>query len=78
MEWVKGEMYDEKKYPLDKNLIYFLVEFSFIFCPISNKTIFLKTTKIYIFPTYSAKRNLQSHILRGYLKNSSNKICDVM
>ena len=24
-------MYDEKKYPLDKNLTYFLVEFTFIF-----------------------------------------------
>ena len=33
---------------------------------------------MYIFPTYSPKRNLQSHILRGYLKNSANKICDVI
>ena len=28
---LKGEMYRGKKYPLDKNLIHFLVEFTFIF-----------------------------------------------
>ena len=50
----------------------------FYFPPISNISILLKTIKMYIFPTYSPKRNLQSHILRGYLKNSANKICDVM
>ena len=50
----------------------------FYFHPISNISILLKNTKMYIFPTYSPKRILQSHILRGYLKNSANKICDVM
>ena len=28
-------MYDEKKYPLDKNLTYFLAEFAFIFLPLA-------------------------------------------
>ena len=31
----KGEMYNEKKYPLDRNLTYFLVEFTFIFFPLA-------------------------------------------
>ena len=29
---------------------------------------------MYVFPIYSPKWNLQSHILREYLKNSANKI----
>ena len=46
---VKGEMYDEKKHSLDRNLTYFLVELTFIFPPISNISVFLKTTKLYIY-----------------------------
>ena len=76
--FIKREMYDGRKYPRDKNLTYFWVEFTFYFSPISNISLFLKTTKMYIFPTYSPKRNLQSNILRRYLKNSANKICDIM
>ena len=29
--FIKGEIYDGKKYPLDKNLTYFLEEFTFSF-----------------------------------------------
>ena len=32
---VRGEMYDEKKHPLDRNLTYFLVELTFIFLPLA-------------------------------------------
>ena len=32
---VRGEMYDGKKHPLDKNLTYFLVELTFIFYPLA-------------------------------------------
>ena len=46
---VKGEMYDGKKHSLDRNLTYFLVELTFIFPPISNISVFLKTTKLYIY-----------------------------
>ena len=42
---VKGEMYDGKKHSLDRNLTYFLVELTFIFPPISNISVFLKTQK---------------------------------
>ena len=72
-------MYDEKKYLLDKNGTYFFGKIYFYFPLISNKVLFFKkNTKMYIFSTYSPKRNLQSHILPGCLKNSANKICDVM
>ena len=33
---------------------------------------------MYIFRTYSPKRNLRSHFLRKYLKALANKICDAM
>ena len=33
---------------------------------------------MYIFPTYFAKRNFQSHFLRKFLKALTNKICDIM
>ena len=42
---VKGEMYDGIKHSLDRNLTYFLVELTFIFPPISNISVFLKTQK---------------------------------
>ena len=58
-EHIKREIKDGKKYPLDKNLTYFLVEFTLIFLRLTI------TTKMYIFPTYSPKRNLESHILHG-------------
>lgn len=32
---IKGEMYDERKYPLDKSWTYFLGEFTFIFPPLA-------------------------------------------
>ena len=48
------------------------------FPPIRNKSIIFETRKMYIFPTYYAKRNLRSHFLRKFLKALTNKICDVM
>ena len=64
--------------PIRQELNIFFGSIPFYFPPISNISILLKNTKMYIFPTYSPKRILQSHILRGCLKNSANKICDVM
>ena len=45
------------------------------FCPIRIKSIFFQTTKMHIFLTYFAKRNVRSHFLRKFLKAL---ICDVM
>ena len=37
---IKGKMFDEKKYSLDKNLTYFLVESTFIFLPLAIEAFF--------------------------------------
>ena len=58
--------------------IFFLAEFTYIFFPLEIKVSFFKPQKMYIFPTYSPKRNLRSHFLRKYLKALANKICDAM
>ena len=67
-----------KKTFTTQELNMFFGRIHFHFPPINNISLFLKTAKMYIFPTYSPKWNLQSHILRGYLKNSVNKICNVV
>ena len=45
---VKGEMFEGKWYPLEKNLTYFLEEFSYVFLPSEIKVSFFKPQK-YIF-----------------------------
>ena len=40
MNTIKGEMYEGKKCPLEKNLTYFLKEFTYIFLPLEIKVFF--------------------------------------
>ena len=65
--YVKGEMYEGKQYPLEKNLTYFLYEFTKIFLPLEI-SLFFKTTKMYIFPTCFTKRNYEVTFSIGFSK----------
>ena len=50
---LKGEMYEGKWYPSEKNLIHFLEEFSNIFLPLQIKVSFLKPQKSIFFQLIS-------------------------
>ena len=55
------------------NLLYYLY-----FPAIRNISLFFKTTKMYIFPTYFAQRNFRRHFLCKFFKALAKKICDTM
>ena len=63
---------------IKEKLLIFLERIHLYFSPIRNKGLFFSTTNMYIFPTYFAKWEIQSHFLGKYLKALANKICDVM
>ena len=42
---IEGEMYEGKKYPLEKNLTYCFEEFTYIFLPLEIKVSFFKPQK---------------------------------
>ena len=55
----KGEMYKEKQYPLEKNLTYFLEEFTYIFLPLEIKVSFFKPQKCIFSQLISRNRTFE-------------------
>ena len=66
---IKGEMYVEKSFALQKKLIYFLEEFTCIFLPSEIKVSFLKPQKRVFFLTYEVPSSVNVWV---------SKTCDVI
>ena len=71
-------MYEGKKYPLEKNLTYFLEEFTYIFLPLEIKVSAFKPRKCIFSQLIWWNGTFEFTFYVNFWKSLANKICDVI